>query len=383
MLMLGAALCAAPAAAQGPLPDTISASALTRAQEAELNRRLARLQQRFDVLASQMDLQAGALRNVAVEIFGAAPDLTYDTYVAMVDEGARQLRAYLTEASERTDADPAVAAVRAQAIAAAQDGRLSEARRLYEQVITANRAARQRQRRAEDVADAADIAESARLMSAGADYLSAAERYAEAVALTPEVSPDRWTYLMRRGEAYFFEAQRNSDPEIMQQAIVAYEGALIAQPRETNPIAWGIVMNAIAVALEHKARYGAPEALERAAEVYRASLLVRTREADPENWALTQTNLGRALRQIGNRRVPPDLEPAAAALEAALSARSRESAPYMWAFTAQELAITYRDMGRFAEARALSERARDAYAETGDTYWPGAVQHFLDALPRY
>lgn len=195
-----AAWTSAPALAQ-PLPDALRSSSLTRAQEAELNRRLAQLQQRFGALARETDLREAAVRNIAIEIFGADPNLDFETYAALIDTGARELRTYLTDARARSDPDPAAAAIRQRAIAAAEEGRLREARALYDQLIAANRSARQRARDAEDLADAADMAEAARLAYVSADYLDAARRYGEAAELAPEGTRERWQYTIDRASA--------------------------------------------------------------------------------------------------------------------------------------------------------------------------------------
>ena len=72
----------APAFAQSAVPDPMRSSTLTRTQEVELNRRLATLEQRLGALARETDLREVAVRNIAVEIFGARPDLDFETYAA-------------------------------------------------------------------------------------------------------------------------------------------------------------------------------------------------------------------------------------------------------------------------------------------------------------
>ena len=92
-------LCALqPADAQGPVPSTIRSSSLTQTEEQELNRRLAMLQSQLEALAAETDLRESAVRNIAVEIFGARPDLDFQTYAGLIESGARELRVYITAA---------------------------------------------------------------------------------------------------------------------------------------------------------------------------------------------------------------------------------------------------------------------------------------------
>ncbi len=73
----------APALSQA-VPDTLRSSSLTRAQESELNRRLALLQNRLGALAGETQLRDAAVRNIAIEIFGASPDLDFETYAGLI-----------------------------------------------------------------------------------------------------------------------------------------------------------------------------------------------------------------------------------------------------------------------------------------------------------
>lgn len=360
-LMLAAALiAAAPAMAQGPLPDTLRSSTLTRVQEDELNRRLSLLQQRFGALAQETNLRETAVRNIAVEIYGADPNLAYETYVSLIENGARELRTYLTDARARTDPDPTAAAIRQRAIAAAEDGRLSEARALYDQVIAANRNARQRTRDAEDLADAADMAEAARLAYVGADYLDAARRYGEAAELAPDSARERWQYTVWRGDALWRRASAFVDPASGQQAIAAFEAALSMRSRETSPEDWASVQNSLGAALIREGLRGMPGALERAVGAFEAACAVYTREADPANWALAQMNLATALQILGSRGAPNALERAVAVYEVVLTVSTREADPATWARTQIQLGNALRRQGERGAQGAL-ERALAAY----------------------
>lgn len=356
-LMFALTLGAGAASAQGPAPQTILSSTLTRAQEVELNNRLARLQQRFDVLARETDLRAGAVRNVAIEIFGADPNLDFETYVTLIENGARELRTFLTDAHARTDPDPIAAALRVRAIEAAEDGRLTEARALYDQLIVTNRSARQRARDAEDLADAADMAEAARLAFAAADYLDAARRYGEAAELAPEGVRERWEYTVWRAEALTERSRLFAEPAPLAQAVAAYQSALTLR---LNARDWAATQNDLGIALQLQGERGAPGALERALAAYDAALSVMTLEADPAGWAVAQMNLGNTLSVLGERGAPGALERAVAAYEAALSVRTLEADPAGWAGTQMNLGSALLRQGERGAPDALA-RAVAAY----------------------
>jgi hypothetical protein len=181
-------------AAAQPVPDTVRSSSLTRAQETELNNRLARLRDRLETLAEETQLRELAVRNIAIEIFGAQPGLDFVAYTQLIETSARQLQDYITSARQRTDADPRQAALRERAIAAAEDGRLADARAIYQELIEANRNARREARRAEDLADAADIAEAARLAFISADIRNSARLFSDAADTAPVGTRVRWLY---------------------------------------------------------------------------------------------------------------------------------------------------------------------------------------------
>src|SRR5690606_10285503 len=293
LLLMAALFAAQPVAAQGPVPDTIRSSSLTQAQEQELNRRLGLLQTQLRALATDTALRESAVRNIAVEIFGARPDLDFETYASLIESGARELRAYITDARRRSEADPTLAALRMQAIAAAEEGRLSEARGLYDELILANRSARQQQRDAEDLADAADIAESARLAFVVADFRDAANRYAAAAELVPEAARERFTYRFAQGMALTLLGERFGDPADLQAAVDTYQ--ILALPlasRASHAGDWAATQNNLGYAFNLLGERGDGEALSRAVTAYRAALEVRTRTGDPANWAETQNNLG-------------------------------------------------------------------------------------------
>ena len=324
-------LATGPAFAQeqsGAFPSNIASSSLTQAQRAELERRLAALQGRFRSLSSETQLRASAVQNVAVEIFGAQPGLNFETYTTLIENGARELQRYITDASARTDPDSAAAALRQRAIAAAQDGRLTEARSLYDQLIAANRAARQRTRDQEDLADAADMAESARLAYVAADYLDAAHRYEQAAELAPESERhERWQYQMLRANSLLQRGEGFFETGSLYEAVNVYtQVALPLAPRSSAPTDWAKTQSDLGGALVALGVRGDDQALRNALVAFRAALEVRTRASAPSDWAETQTNLGVAFLISGARGDDQALRNAVDAFRATLDVRTRASA---------------------------------------------------------
>jgi tetratricopeptide (TPR) repeat protein len=358
MVLIALLLCsvAAPAIAQSGAPDTVRSSTLTRAQADELNRRLATLEQRFAALARETDLREGAVRNIAIEIFGADPNLDFETYVALIDNGARELRTYLTDARARTDPDPAAAAIRQRAIAASEDGRLTEARALYDQLIAANRSARQRARDAEDLADAADMAEAARLAFVSADYRDAARRYGAAAELAPASGQVRWGYRMLQANALRVRGDLFREPETLREAVRIFEGlALPLVSRTSSPTSWATTQNDLGDALRVLSELGDVTASGRAIAAHRAALEVRTRGATPTAWADSQVNLGNALLVLGVRGDQNALLEAVASYRAALEVYTRANAAERWATVQNNLGIALRSQAERGNQTALLE----------------------------
>lgn len=370
---------AAPVLAQ-PLPANIRSANLTQSQADELNRRLRALQGRFNTLAGETNLREAAIRNIAVEIFGAQPGLDFDTYASLIDNGARELRTLLTEASGRTETDPALAALRAQAIAAAEEGRLSDARALYDQLIARSTESlnarwaredreREAERRAQTLAVAADMAEAARLAYVAADYRDAARRYGEAAALAPADSRERWRYTVDRGNALREHAGRFADPAAMREAMGVYAEALALAPRASKASEWAETQNELGTVLVDAAELGDFASIRAAITAFRAALEVHTREGHPVAWSRVQNRLGFALRILADTTGGiASYEEAAAVLRAALEIRTRESNRDGWAASQVNLATVVVTLGELRgdqalvrEAIAINRAVLDAY----------------------
>lgn len=382
-----------------PLPDTIRSAGLTEAQADELNRRLGALQGRFSVLAGETQLREAAVRNIAVEIFGAQPDLNFEAYASLIDIGARELRTLLTQARGRAESDPAAAALRAQAIAAAEEGRLSDARAHYDQLIARTtetlearwaREDRERdtQRRAQTLAVATDMAEAAQLAFAAADDVDAARRYGEAAERAPEGARERWLYRIRQSEALTRRGARFGERDTLLEAVrILRDIALPLVPRETAPSDWAQTQDAIGRPLRILGERDAQAARE-AVTAYRDALQERTRQRDPIAWAESQNSLGIALR-ISSRRDGSwlDTDEAIAAHEAALEVFTRDAHPLRWAEVQMEIANTLIDNHR-SILGDNSDRHKALYAaalevltrENASFLWAQAENGYANAL---
>ncbi|MEZ6023564.1 MAG: hypothetical protein R3C16_09200 [Hyphomonadaceae bacterium] len=386
-----------PVLAQGPVPDTVRSSGLTQAQEQELNRRLRLLQGQLRALASETALREGAVRNIAVEIFGARPDLDFETYAALINSGARELRAYITQARTRAEADPVLADLRARAITAAEAGRLTEARGLYDQLIAHSTESlearwaredreREQERDAQRLAVATDMAEAARLAFAAADYRDAATRYARAVEGAPESArEERWEWRIEQGLALYEQGDRFETAALVEAQQVFEREALPLVPRATDAQRWAQTqINLGGALLMLGERQGGPEGLatltaSRAA--FESALEVQTRADDADGWASTQMKLGNVLLLLGVRQedtieVLVTLLAARAAFESALEVKTPAADALGWAAMQVNLGIVLGLLGEhqdgperlaaLAASRAAYERALAVQTRNGD-----------------
>ncbi|MGD9979985.1 MAG: hypothetical protein AB7H66_11455 [Hyphomonadaceae bacterium] len=169
--------CGFSAAIAQPVPNTMRSAALTVAQEQELNRRLSLMGAQIANLARRVSLREDAIRNLAIEVYDAQPDLSFESYLDRVENGAGELQRYLASARSERASDAQIQSVRLRAIAAAENGRISEARALYHDLLQqaqARRAARETEQRDDFLA----AVEAARLASAQGDIDSALSYFA-------------------------------------------------------------------------------------------------------------------------------------------------------------------------------------------------------------
>ncbi|MGE0597388.1 MAG: hypothetical protein AB7P07_13575 [Hyphomonadaceae bacterium] len=359
LLAIALALSAGAPLASAQLPDALRSSRLTVAQEQELTRRLGALQGRFSSLAQETALREDAVRNIAIEIFGAQPGLDFDAYAGLIDSGARSLRGYIADAQNRRVDDPIVAGLRQQAVAAAEAGRLTEARALYDQLIAAGRANRTTQRAAEDLADGRELAESARLAYVSADFLDAARRYGQAAALAPPESNEREYWYLQQVDALLEQGYLTGAPQPLLEAVAVVDQRFGETVRAARPRIWALAHGRKASVLRILGETSDPARLRESAALHRELLGMISRDEDPEVWANLQEGLASALARLGERGDTQALHEAIAANEAALSFEQRGSP--VWAALQNSLGASLRTLGMRTNDPALLQRAITAF----------------------
>jgi tetratricopeptide (TPR) repeat protein len=104
------------------------------------------------------------------------------------------------------------------------------------------------------------------------------------------------------GAALFRLGERESGTARLQQAVDAYQQALLERTRERVPLDWAMTQNNLGSALaELGQRESGTAHLQQAVAAFQQALLEWTRERVPLDWAGTQNNLGNALAELGQR----------------------------------------------------------------------------------
>ena len=128
--------------------------------------------------------------------------------------------------------------------------------------------------------------------------LAVAEFKAGIECLAKARYPQEWGGLQNRlGLAlYRLDLMGGGGPDLLKEALVAFQGALQAFPRQDNPERWAEVMHNLAQVLQlYGDQMKSPDVLERAIETARAALELRPRAKVPLAWASSQNTLGTAL----------------------------------------------------------------------------------------
>jgi len=340
----------AAALAQSAMPDAVRSAGLTQVQWDAIQRE-ARAQARRANISEAALLAAAEAASGTLAGSGRFDALALQrTIVESLSQQADRIAELQRRLDALTgDADATGAALFAQARAALDAGRLSDADSLLAQAAERDLAAmqqadaeaeRRRLRAGETIASRGQVA------FVQADYLVAAEHYTRAASVAPQAAVEpRWRYTMWLGSALHERSLLFGEPEPLQQAIVAYEAALVLRPRESAPAEWATTQNHLGVALRLQGERGVRGALQRSVAASEAALTVMTREADPVGWAHTQNNLGNALSLMAERGDRGASQRAAAAYEAALTVLTREADPAGWAGTQNNLGNALTGMG--------------------------------------
>lgn len=128
--------------------------------------------------------------------------------------------------------------------------------------------------------------------------LAVAEFRAGIECLAKARHPQEWGSLQNRlGLAlYRLDLMGGGGPDLLKEALVAFQGALQAFPRQSDPERWAEVMHNLAQVLQlYGDQMKSPDVLERAIETARAAIELRPRAKVPFAWAASQNTLGTAL----------------------------------------------------------------------------------------
>src|SRR5262249_7976952 len=106
---------------------------------------------------------------------------------------------------------------------------------------------------------------------------------------TADNEEERWVAAILLGVALGRLGERESGPARLQEAVQAYQGALLERTRDRVPLDWAMSQSNLGLVLQRLGeRESGTARLEEAVEAYQAALLERTRDRVPLQWATTQ-----------------------------------------------------------------------------------------------
>ena len=305
--------------------------------------------------ASELATQLGFTQTAVIGFFRilGEQDVPPEQISLKLGEIAARHRALLERWSVLDTADPATAALGAQAKTAIDVGHYDEAdgllTRARDQEIAAAHQAEKLAHEAQQAAErrwlrAAEVdGKRGDLAMTRLRYLDAAQHYAAAASIVPAARPDeRRRYLEQEAGALYQQGFERGDNKAASQAIDRDRSLAGATDRAAMPLEWAKSQNYLGLALWVLGnRETGTRRLEEAVAAYRLALQERTRERVPLDWAWTQMNLGIALAALGQREVGTGrLEELVAAYRLALEEFTREREPMEWARTQNNLGIT-------------------------------------------
>src|ERR1019366_4354523 len=316
-----------------------------------------------DTLASlkeKLALNQGQVR-AALEILGEA-DVSPDRLGANLVEIAEKFKDLRTVAAAQRGDDAKIAALKALAQKAIQDGELGKADEFLAEVEKIQTGALERLalNAAQTTAQRGDLALT-RLR-----YVDAAKRFAEAAAKMPAGhEEERWKYLNREAEGLYRQGYKFGDNEAARSATERYRNLAELRSRNALPLDWAVTQNNLGNALATLGeRESGTARLEEAVAAFREALQELTRALVPLDWARTRMNLGTALLSLGERaNGTARLEEAVAAFREALQELTRALVPLDWARTRMNLGTALLSLGERANGTARLEEAVAAYRE--------------------
>ena len=357
---------AAPATAQPPgtLPEW--GRALTPAEGRELRAEVGRLSRRLGVreetLIAIARVLGANLRDVGfLELIQRVQSQAERAAELQVQIGALQAQIEaLADAAVRNPAEQALG----RALTAFQEGRLDDADREFGALESLRRSESESAHAA--WIDAVDAR--ARVAELRLDYdaaeslrLSAAREEQSATRLSIE---RQWRFIMAAAYARYDQGQISGDAAALERAISLYRNeALPLAPRAERPDAWAGTQNDLGNALQALGEMEAGSArLEQAVVAFELALLERTRARVPLAWAGLLSNLGSALFQLGTReRGTTRLRRSVRALQTALEELPREQFPLDWARNQSNLANALAALGARENGTARIEQAIQIY----------------------
>ena len=187
------------------------------------------------------------------------------------------------------------------------------------------------------------------------------------------------------GNALADQGKREGKPELLEQALIAFNEALrVFTPEDNTSFQWAVTQNNLGNALQTLgSRKRGQELLGQAVDAYTEALRVFTPEEMSRHWAMTQHNLGSALADQGKREGKPELlEQAVHAYTEVLKVYTREDMPLDWAMTQNNLGSVLADQGKQEGRPELLEQAVHAYTEALRVFTPEDNTSFQWAMTK-
>jgi hypothetical protein len=322
--------------------------------------------------AAELGAQLGFTQGAVISFFRIVGerDVPPEQIGTKLGEIAAKQRALMDRWSVLDTADPATAALAAQAKAAIDAGRYDEAdAALVRARDQETAAARQAEQLAQDAQQAAErrwlrVAEAdgklGDLAMTRLRYSDAAQHYAAAASSVPAARQDeRRQYLGQEALALYKQGDERGDNGAAALAIDRYRALAGTTGRAALPLDWGRTQVDLGSALQRLGeRESGTARLEEAVAAFRAALEELTRARVPLEWAKTQNNLGTTLSTLGERESgTARLEEAVAAYRAALEELTRARVPLDWAMTQNNLGTTLSTLGERESGTARLEEA--------------------------
>lgn len=205
---------------------------------------------------------------------------------------------------------------------------------------------------AQKTLDPFDVAESLRLAR-------------QAVELSEHGTPDWALMRARLGDAIDLAAHGHDNPDLLLEAVAAYEDALAIISKESDPDLWADIQDSVGSTYSRIADLTRDAThIDRALSAFDQAQTVQTRKDQPILWGETQISRAVALMTAGEiRRDVALLRASTAAQEEALQELTRERVPETWATCIHNLASAYGSIGYLSDDIPSLERALSIYEE--------------------